>query len=728
MRSLGTIRLSLIVLTIAAVGSVAVGRAYRSLLGSSGLTARTWAGTGFQGSPFLHTRDAALRTDTARAKAARTGGPSSTEWRGYLIVPTSGRYRIVIIADDRASIDLDHRQVARAGTYPGIANVDLNRGLHPVVLRYEDEGARQIMELLWARGTATPASIQPLWLVPDLRPFGEIRTRRVLAWLMPAVGAFWSAVLLLLAAFAVRKLVVYLSPDNERTFAPLVLFIGAIAFACGLWWGLPDFYGWASDELGPGDVRDVLSRHFSGGWATIYPPLHYAVLAVFTAPFHILEALGLVETEQLHVTTAIFVVQRLVSVVMALGTLGLVFAVGSTITPRAGAFAAAVVSVALPFAYYAKVANVDVPYVFWLTLSLVFYVRMHRTAATADFLLFVLAGVAAIATKDQAYGFYLLPAVAVLVKSARQWRSRTTLAGAPSPPLLAKMIALAVVGLVVLDNVFFNFSGFLEHLRIITGPGSQDFRMYDRTLSGQALMLRDAIWQFGGAMSWPLFVMAAVATVSAWRARVTTVRLLLLPLLSYYVTLIAVVGYHYDRFFIGPVIILAVAAGWWLDRWLAPGRRARALRLAVVSCLFAYALSRVAALDALMIFDSRYAVEQWVLHHAPAEAHIAAAGHYLPRGGTLFWTPIAQDPDVLATLQPDFVIVNPAFTQRWSPASTPGRFYEALSRGSPYKIVLRYRTHLWWSPLQFERRYSEAVDDPFSNLAKVNPLIEVYGR
>ena len=60
MRSLGTIRLSLIVLTIAAVGSVAVGRAYRSLLGSSGLAASTWAGTGFQGSPFLQTRDAAF--------------------------------------------------------------------------------------------------------------------------------------------------------------------------------------------------------------------------------------------------------------------------------------------------------------------------------------------------------------------------------------------------------------------------------------------------------------------------------------------------------------------------------------------------------------------------------------------------------------------------------------------------------------------------------------------
>ena len=64
-----------------------------------------------------------------------------------------------------------------------------------------------------------------------------------------------------------------------------------------------------------------------GGWlrqeeergATIYPPLHYAVLALATAPFHVLATMGLLELEQLHVNTAVFVVQRLVSVVMALG-------------------------------------------------------------------------------------------------------------------------------------------------------------------------------------------------------------------------------------------------------------------------------------------------------------------------------------------------------------------------------------------------------------------------
>ena len=731
MRRRTVILLLSIALATAAAASVWTAHAYRALLSTSGLDSSTWAGTGFQGSPILQSRDTELRTRTLQQKAIRAAGPFSTEWRGYLFVPLTAPYRIVIIADDRASIAIDHQRVSATLGKHGSASLQLSRGLHRVDIRYEDQGGRQMLEVLWARGTGVPASFQPLSLIPEIRPFEEIRARWLLSWAMPGVACFWSAVFLVAGAVVVRTIIRRLSPGRERSFLPAVLMVATVILVCGLWWGLPDFYGWAPDELGPGEVNDALARRFTGGWATIYPPLHYAVLALATAPFHVLATMGLLELEQLHVNTAVFVVQRLVSVVMALGVLGLVFSIGTTINPRAGAFASAVVAVALPFAYYGKMANVDVPYIFWLTMSLAFYVRMHRSRAAANFLLFVLTGVAAIGTKDQAYGFFVLPALLIVISSIRHARSQaaTRPAGVPSPRILAAMIAIAAAGLIVVDNVPFNFSGFVEHLRIITGPGSQYFRMYERSWSGQARMLRDALWQLGGAMSWPLFLLAAIAVGTAWRARVPAVRLLLLPLVSYYVTFLAVVGYHYDRFFIGPIIILAVALGWWLDRWLAHGLRAGALKVAVVSCVFAYALLRVAALDALMVFDSRYTIEQWLLEHAAPDARLAAAGHYLPRGGTLFWTPVAQDSNALASLHPDFVIVNPAYAQRWDPATAPGQFYQALSGGkTAYTLAFRYRTYLWWSPLRFERRFSDSFDDPFSNLGKINPVMEIYGR
>jgi hypothetical protein len=718
-------------LATAAAASVWAAHAYRALLSTSGLDSSTWSGVGFAGSPILHSRDTELRTRTLQQKATRAAGPFSTEWRGYLFVPLTAQYRVVIIADDRASIDIDRQRVSGTLGNHGSANLQLSRGLHKIQVRYEDEGGRQMMEVLWARGTGVPASFQPLYLIPDIRPFEEIRVRRMLSWAMPAVACFWSAVFLFVGAVLIRHIVHRLSHGSDRSFLPAVLMVASVTLVCGLWWGLPDFYGWAPDELGPGEVNDVLARHFMGGWATIYPPLHYAVLSLATAPFHALATIGLLELEQLHVNTAVFVVQRLVSVVMALGILGLVFAIGSTINPRAGAFASAIVAVALPFTYYGKTANVDVPYIFWLTMSFAFYVRMHRAEGAGNFLLFVLTGVAAIGTKDQAYGFYILPAILIVVSSLRHARSQaaTRPAGTPSPRVLAAMIASAAAGLIVVENVPFNFSGFVEHLRIITGPGSQYFRMYERSWNGQARMLRDALWQLGGAMSWPIFLLAVVGAGTAWRARVATARLLLLPLLSYYVTFLAIVGYHYDRFFIGPIIILAVPLGWWLDRQLTPGQPAVAIKVAVVSCMFAYALLRVAALDALMLFDSRYTIEQWLLQHTAPDSRLAAAGHYLPRGGTLFWTPVAQDSNALASLHPDFLIVNPAYTRRWDPSSAPGEFYQALSSGkTPYRLVFRYRSYLWWSPLQFERRFSDSFDDPFSNLSKINPVMEIYGR
>ena len=727
MRSVTLRRLIPIALTIAAAASVAIAYRYHGFLSTSGLAAQTWAGSGFRGSPILQTRDALLRFETAQAKAAYAGGPSSTEWRGYLIVPVSGSYRFVVIADDRASVEIERHEIAGSTGHLGAERIELGRGLHHIRVRYEDDGGQQMMEVLWARGNGSPASIPPLLLVPELRSFRDVRERQILAWLMPAVPTFWSVVLLAAAAASVRALVRHFAVSSDTWFVRLIVAVSAVTVTLGIWWGLPDFYGWAPDELAPLDVTDALTRRFSGGWATIYPPLHYAVLLAFTSPFRVLSYLGLVDPGHLHVNTAIFVVQRLVSVVMALGTVGLVYAIGSAMSPRAGAFAAATVSVALPFAYYGKLANVDVPYVFWFTLSMLFYLRMQRSGSLADALLFVVAGVAAIATKDQAYGFYVLPAVVIIVSAVR--RPRRTISPGPTPAVVSSMAVVAIIGLLVFDNVLLNFQGFLEHLRIITGPGSQNFRMYDRTFSGQARMFRDALWQLGTAMSWPLFVVAIVASATAWRARITTVRLLLLPLLSYYVTFIAVVSYHYDRFFIGPIVVLAVAVGWWLDRWLDSGHHHRGLRIAAACCVFAYALARVAAFDALMIFDSRYAAEQWLLQHAPPDAHIAAAGNYLPRGGTLFWTPIPQDRDVLARVAPQFVIVNAAFTRRWNPSSGPGRFYDALSGAdSTYRMVFSYRTKLLWSPLRLEKRFRDVVDDPFSNLSKVNPLVEIYGR
>jgi hypothetical protein len=290
------------------------------------------------------------------------------------------------------------------------------------------------------------------------------------------------------------------------------------------------------------------------------------------------------------------------------------------------------------------------------------------------------------------------------------------------------MGAAAAAVLVIGHNAILNLAGFREHVRFITGPGA-DYRLYPATASGQFRLLAASLVQMAGAMSWPLFIAGAASAAIAWRARVTPIRVLLLPAASYYLTFIAVIGYHYDRFFLPPIVVLAIAAGWGLDRWRAPGGRWHGARVAAMTAAFAYALARVAALDTLMMRDPRTAAEAWLVPRADAHARIAAAGGYLPRHATLFWTPMALDLGELETAAPDMVVVNAAYASRDLPGSRRAEFYQALSDGrTPYRRVLAERTHLWWSPLNLETRFTSTQEDPSSNLSKLNPLIEVYAK
>jgi hypothetical protein len=229
-------------------------------------------------------------------------------------------------------------------------------------------------------------------------------------------------------------------------------------------------------------------------------------------------------------------------------------------------------------------------------------------------------------------------------------------------------------------------------------------------------------------MSWPLFLAACAGSVTALATRAAAPIRLLLPVVSYLLTFIAVILYHYDRFFIGVALILAIVAGWWIDGWTRPGVRLRSARLAVVSASLLYALARCLALDALMLHDSRYLVEQNLRAQAHPDRTIAAFGRveYLPRPALVPYRMIPQDVEAIESLKPDVIVANAAFSVRDSPRRAA---YEWLAEGNAgYGAGRRVRTRVWWSPLAFEARFTQVAEDPFSNLTKINPPIDVFLR
>lgn len=395
--------------------------------------------------------------------------------------------------------------------------------------------------------------------------------------------------------------------------------------------------------------------------------------------------------------------------------------------------AAATVSVVLPFIYYAKVANLDVPYLFWFALAMLAYIQIIQdTPESASYRLFALATTLAICTKDQAYGFFVLPALHIIVRRYQQ------LAAAYADPgrrlltdrVLLSAAAIALASFVVFDNLLFNFTGFVEHVRVITGGASAGYQMVLATVGGRLQLSFDVLRLMRWSLGWPLFILAAAA-IAASVAKRDRALWLLLPALSYYLSFLNVVLYAYDRFLLGICFLLAVIMGCRLAEWIGrrgvPGMAA----IAVMVVGFGQALLAAASLDAMMITDSRYAAQRWVRANVARDASIVLIGprEYLPVLDGYVGSYV--DTGILETMKNfefDYVIVNVKYMRRYGPQTVTDAIYQRLRRGDGYSLVLRQLPSLAWLPLARDPVFRSEREDPYTNLSKIDPEIEIYRK
>lgn len=712
-----------------------VASSYRHHERAAGLAAEYYTGVAWAGPPVWRTVEAVPHQRPLWARTAELAIPHfSVRWRGYLSVPATTTYRF-IARGKPAVLLIDGRPAADGASPFAGPPLRLNRGLHPIQIDFAYAHGPQDFRIAWATDTGPFVPLDRMLLSTEIIPGDIVRHRRLLYSSGRMMPLLLLACIVAACAVGVRHVVRRVFPrlpasKASRMILRLVLLAAAILFTAGSWWGEPAFVDWAPDEISPNDVLDAVRMRFVGGWASIYPPLQFALLAVFDAPFFFTGAIGLPSVDDVRVRGMVVVVNRLVSSAMAIGILFFIYRVAAEQwRPRTGIAAAAFAAGILPLAYYAKTSNVDVPYHFSLALALVFAMRAVRRGAPSDYYGFTIAGMAAVCTKDQAYGYLVLPALAIAWRAFVPRRDRSDLE--PRPRTVLTMAGIVIASVLVFHLAALNPAGFVEHFRLITGPASQPFRTYAATLEGHALMARDAIWQLGPMLSWPVFAIAAGAVGwAAWR-RERALLILLLPVVSYYLTFIAVIGYQYDRFFIGVALILCIFAGWAVDRIVPAGGPSRSAMLAAVSAVLAFAVWRVASLDALMIRDSRYAAEAWLRDNVGPGKTVAATGmsHYLPRHVMVGWDPIPASRESLRERTPDYIVLSAGFALREPDGSIGAEFYRALREGREgYTLKRVFRTPLPLSALALETRFREVRDDPQSNLSKVNPAIEIYGR
>jgi len=713
----------------------------------SGLTGTYYANAGWSDPAAFSIRDP--EPSNERLTAAWRGAPPqvfSVIWTGSLLAMHDGLYALATISDAESSVFVDGQMVVdNAGTRSGPRGatgvVSLTRGVHAIYVRYAQEGRPLQFDLLWARAGEALERVPSWALTPRRVSFeafvasaGLRRTLAAAEWLWVGAIVLWAVTLAWSAFRAVKNWLV-----REQAW-PALRWILAASFvlnAAAVWWGLPDG-SWPPDELSPLLVMEGAARFFAHGWHDRYPPFHFYVLTTAFSPWLVLQWLGRLDLTASTPYALLTLISRGVSLTAAAGTLVATYACGARVFgTRAGVFAAATLALVAPFVYYAKTANLDVPYLFWFAVSMVYYLRFLDRPSRGDLFGFAACGMIAICTKDQAYGLYLLTPIAIVYRLGEANRD----AGLPHPfaraigsPMLAWAAAAAIAIFIVGHNLLFNVSGFVEHLRYITGGGSETYRDFEPTLAGRLSLLRVSIDLVRSALGWPMFAVGLAGLVlalatSAYR-RVTLG--LALPVLSYYLGFIDVVLYNYDRFMLPVCLVLSLFAGLAWDRWLADGR-GRVWRAAAAGLLFACTTLYAATIDLAMLRDSRYAVEAWLAGHVSAGDAVGYVFplQYYPR---LDRFPNAEVTSIrqLEREKPAYYVLNADYARAEPPDTEIGRLIAGLQNGDlGYGLVFRFRQPAPWPWLPGAPRdiVGERKDPRITSVFRqIDPWYEVFKR
>ena len=488
----------------------------------------------------------------------------------------------------------------------------------------------------------------------------------------------------------------------------------------------------------PPAVYHAFESWFSRGWFDRWPPLQFYVLSVVYAPLLLLERIGWLTMSGAGRYTALVLISRLLSLALASATVATVYCCGArAFSRRAGVFAALVLALLVPFVYYAKTANVDMPLTFWVAVSLLFLIRVLQTLALRDYLLFAVSATLAVCTKDQAYAVYL--AAPFLIVHA-QWR-RNERDGCSRPLVRAlldrRLVSAAVTAIALFaacHNLLFNAAGFVQHVKYITGAGSEGYGLFDATLGGRARLLAETVRLDAMSWGWPLCLMSVVGFVFAVRderSRAIAWQLAAIAV-SYYAGFINVILYNYDRFLLPICLIQALFAGVACDRLTVAGatRRTGALGIAAV---FGYSLLYASTVDVVMARDSRYTVERWLHAHVGVGDTVATmfALQYLPRPNGLPWLEVRSIED-LKEAGPNFYVLNADYARALAPDSEPGQLVAGLQQETfGYRLAFRYRAPgPWpWLPGGHPDLVGPRLDLPvYTFLRNINPTIEVYQR
>ncbi|MBO4492444.1 MAG: glycosyltransferase family 39 protein [Lentisphaeria bacterium] len=264
--------------------------------------------------------------------------------------------------------------------------------------------------------------------------------------------------------------------------------------------------------------------------AMVYGPLHYAILAL-TAPDGGRE-LTEKDPEYVSLSGKRIIAFRAVAAVMSILIALLLYFIARICAgfPDFWSFAAALAFQLLPGTlYYSHTSNMDLPYLFWLTLAVLaagLACRAEKKSNRTGFSGWNLAAGALLAcsfcTKDQVYAVCVLPALVYAVLRFRSAGGRTgirRLLYALMPHLLWGVSFLFCT--ILIYGVTVGPDGAAAHWKFISGEGKDDFFPAEYTSWSQLKLIFESLASLGEVLD-PAGLVLLAAAALGWGMTLTS--------------------------------------------------------------------------------------------------------------------------------------------------------------------------------------------------------------
>lgn len=455
----------------------------------------------------------------------------------------------------------------------------------------------------------------------------------------------------------IKKFNTFLS-DHRKDPLLYLLVWSFLLFFFGSWWGVPNSESWLSDSFAPFQPLLGLTKLFSFGYMNKYPLVHQFILAVFDLPvvivalvksnfFEGMQVIKLISLIQSYEYASwIIMIDRLVSIAMGVGCVYLVYASAHELfSKRVGLWAAFFVTCNQAFNFYAHLAKVEVPYLFWALWGLYMVIRAVKYGRLRSYLLAAFFSTLCVGTKDQGYAIFIIPFVFYFIIYPQIFASKGENRFAILFSREMLLFALVfVVSLVLTQNFILNWEGFVYRFQILTGWNGTRSISYTSDFAGVRALFVDTLRAMKDS-SMPLPILAASllgVPYFAYKMRKDKKTLLLGMIfffagLSHYLLFVQFIKQSNIRFALPQSLFLTVYGALLIDdlsTWLwKKGRISQVVTGSVLTAAMLFSVYSSVTVNLNFLYDLRYEVEKWLTDEVEDESTIEyyAYLHYLPR-------------------------------------------------------------------------------------------------